>query len=151
MRVAREILQQKLPDNLIRDRCAERRVNFRKEVVSLQRESAKRCQERPVRRRVTLGRDIDDREFTEQPGILQRKLHGDLAAHRVTEYVGRPQAGLLDELAQVFSHYLIVHHRTMRRLPVIAQIDGEHPEMPRQKFTHRSPVVRRAEKAVDDN
>jgi len=58
---------------------------------------------------------------------------------------------IVDEFAQVLSHDRIVHNTAMRRPPVIAQIDRVDSVTRGEAAAHAPPIIRRAEKSVDED
>ena len=69
----------------------------------------------------------------------------------MAEDEGWPQTVLFDKFPQVFSHDRVVHHVAVRRLAVVAQIDAVNFVEGGQPFTHGAPIIRGAEKAVEND
>ena len=84
--------------------------------------------------------DIRDQQALDAPGVIERRLHRDLAPHGVPDQRRPCNAGCVHQSQHIRGHQRVIHFRCLKRAPVIAQVRHQHPVITRQFTCQRSKI-----------
>ena len=103
-------------------------------------------------RRVATRRHVNDDEAIDKIRELQRRVHGGFAPHRVAKERGESEIMLMDKVAHVLRHHVVVEAVGMGTVAVVALVDGEDMGLfGEASAAERVPVAVGAEEAVKDD